>query len=136
MKDSLVVGISRTEHIAIDNGRAISFLGEDLRTYSTPSMVRDIEYACLRLIQEHLGEGESSVGVRVEIDHLGATPMGQSVDITVTVREIDRRRVTFDAEVRDPLEVVGSGAHTRFVIDVARHQRRVEEKAVKLSEPT
>lgn len=136
MKDSLVVGISRTEHIAVDKGRAISFLGENLRTYSTPSMVRDIEYACLRLIQDHLDEGESSVGVRVEIDHLGATPMGHSVDITVTVREIDRRRVTFDAEVRDPLEVVGSGAHTRFVIDVVRHQRRVEEKAVKLSGST
>lgn len=103
-----------------------------MRLYSTPSMVRDIEYTCLSLIQEHLDEGESSVGVRVEVEHLGATPLGQWVEVDVAVTGIDRRKVSLSAEVRDAVEVVGRGSHVRFVIDVERHRKRLEEKMERL----
>ena len=88
-----------------------------MRLYSTPSMVRDIEYTCLNLIQEHLDESESSVGIHVAVDHLAATPLGQWVDVEVTVSEVDGRKVTLLASVRDAVEEVGRGEHVRFVID-------------------
>ncbi len=132
MKSSLIPGVSRSERIVIDRERTIGFLGEAMRIYSTPAMVRDIEYTSLALIEEHLDEGESSVGTRIEADHLGATPMGQEVDVTVTIEEVDGRKVTLSAEVRDALEVVGRGRHRRFVIDTQRHAARLEEKLAAL----
>jgi hypothetical protein len=59
MKSTLASGVSRTDRITIDADRTIGFLGEALRVYSTPSMVRDIEYASRSLIQDHLDEGDS-----------------------------------------------------------------------------
>lgn len=132
MKPSLAVGLSRSERITIDDERSISFLGEDLRTYSTPSMIRDIEMVCYRLIGEHTEEGESSVGVQVGIEHLGATPLGQWVDISARITSINKRRVTLQAEVHDAIERVGQGEHTRFVIDIDRHYKKLKEKVSKL----
>ena len=132
MKNSLIPGVSRRERIVIDRERTIGFLGEAMRIYSTPAMVRDIEYTSLALLQEHLDDGENSVGTRIEVDHLGATPIGQEVDVTVTIEEVDGRKVTLSAEVRDALEVVGRGLHRRFVIDTQRHAARLEEKLASL----
>jgi predicted thioesterase len=133
MKSSLKPGVSRTERVVVDRDRAIAFMGDAVRVYSTPSMVSDVEYASLRLIQEHLDPGMSSVGIQVSVDHVGATPVGESVDVTVTVRAVEGRRVSLGAEIRDALEVVGTGSHTRFVVDVARHGERVAEKIRKLA---
>ena len=54
MKPTLQPGITRTETIRIDEARTIAFLGEEMRIYSTPSMVRDVEYTSLSLIDEHV----------------------------------------------------------------------------------
>jgi predicted thioesterase len=134
MKPSLVPGLRRIERIAIDRPRTIGFLGEEMRVYSTPSMVGDVEYTGLKLVQEHLDEGESSVGIQVEVDHIGATPLGQEVEVEIRVVGVEGRKVSMEAEVRDAVEVVGRGAHVRFVIDVARHRARLAEKAIRLSE--
>jgi len=128
MKSTLQPGVSRHEKIAVDRDRTISFLGEELRVYATPSMVADIEYTTLRLIAEHLEDGESSVGMHVAVDHLGATPLGENVDVVVTVTEVDGRKVSVDAEVRDALEVVGRGRHTRFIIDLVKQGERLRKK--------
>ena len=133
MKTSLVAGIRRVEHADVDESSTIGFLGEGLRVYSTPSMVHDIEYACWRLIGEHLDPGEASLGVRVAVDHLGATPVGHRVEIAVAVRSVDGRKVTLDAEVRDAAEVVGRGTHVRVVTEVDRLRPRVESKRERLA---
>ena len=124
-----LVGNTRRECVTVDAARSIEFLGEALRVYSTPAMVNDVEYATLRLIQSHLSEAESSVGVNVELDHLGATPLGEQVVITVTVTAVEGRRVTTTAEVTDRVEMVGRGRHTRFIIDIDRHAQRLQDKA-------
>ena len=134
MKDSLTAGITRTARVTVDADRAISFLGDKLRLYATPSMVSDVEYTCLNLLLDHLDEGESSVGIHIAVDHLGATPLGHWVEVTVTVTEVDGRKVSLEAEIRDTMEVVGRGKPSRFVIDVARHAERLKAKAAKLAE--
>ena len=128
MDPNLKPGVSATEHVLVERDRSIGFMGERARVYSTPSMVNDVEYACLRLIQKYLAEEESSVGMSVSIDHLAPTPIGCEVQVKVTVSAVDGRKVTLDAEVRDAAEVVGSGVHVRYVIDVARQARRIGEK--------
>jgi predicted thioesterase len=128
MDPNLKTGVSAIEHILVERDRSIGFMGETARVYSTPSMVNDVEYACLRLIQKYLAEEQSSVGMHVSIDHLAPTPVGCEVAVKVTVSALDGRKVTLDAEVRDAVEIVGRGVHVRYVIDVARQARRVGEK--------
>jgi predicted thioesterase len=134
MEPKLHTGMTTTEHIRVDNDRCIAFMGEAARVYSTPSMVSDVEYACLRLIQKHLAKEQSSVGMHVSIDHLAPTPVGCEVEIRVTVSAVEGRKITLDARVRDAVELVGSGVHVRYVIDVDRQTRRLEEKARRIAE--
>ncbi len=133
MKASLVPGVRRSERVAVDDSNTIDFLGDALRVYSTPPMVHAVEYACLRLVDEHLDAGETSLGVHVSMDHLGATPAGFDVDVEVTVREVDGRKVVLDAEVRDAAEVVGRGQHVRVVTDVERFRPKVDAKRGQLA---
>lgn len=135
MKPSLVPGVRRTERVEIDRPRTIGFLGDEMRVYSSPSMVGDVEYASLRLIQEHLDEGESSVGIRIALDHLAPTPLGEWVEIHLEVKSVEGRKVRLEAEVRDALEVVGRAEHVRFVIDVAKHASRLMARKAKSAQP-
>lgn len=133
MKNSLQTGLETTRRITVDTGRTISFMGEELRVYATPSMVLDVERTCKDLIQEHLDDGENSVGARVEIDHLGATLNGMWVDVHARIAEIDRRRILFDVEVHDQLgDKVGACRHTRFVVDLAKQKERLDAKRARL----
>ena len=132
MKATLTPGVERAEEITVDENRIIEFLGENMRVYSTPSMVNDVEYACYRLIQSHLDDGESSVGVHVSMDHLGATPLGEKVSVRVSVDAVEGRKVFLHCEVHDALECVGRGRHVRFVIDIAKHAKRLAEKYASL----
>jgi len=135
MKPSLAPGLRGIERIAIDRPRTIGFLGDELRVYSTPSMVGDVEYASLRLIQEHLDEGESSLGIRIAVDHLAPTPPGEWVEIHLEVKSVEGRKVRVEAEVRDAIELVGRAEHVRFVIDVKRHAERLKAKAARFTSP-
>lgn len=136
MKQSFVAGVSLTRRVAIDKDRTISFMGEDGRVYSTPDLLRDIEHTCRDLILEHADAGEDSVGIRVELDHMAATLMGQTVEITATVAEIKGRQVFFDIAAKDDLEPVAKCRHGRFVVDVAQTKGRLSAKAEKLKAAT
>ena len=132
MRDSLAVGITITQKITIDRDRTIGFMGDEGRVYSTPSMVRDIEYTCHELLNEHLDDGENSVGTHVSVDHIGATVEGDEVEVSVTITAVEGRAVSFEATVKDSLEEVGRGVHNRFVVDVQKTYERLTEKRKKV----
>lgn len=131
MKRTLQVDVTATRRIAVDESRCIGFMGKEGMVYATPRMVSDVEHLCRDLLLEHLDEGEDSVGAHVSIDHLAATPLGFEVTIDVRIVDIDRRRVTFEFSVRDPLEDCGRGRHVRFVADKARSFERIQAKRAK-----
>jgi predicted thioesterase len=133
MKPSLVPGLTFSKRVLVDEERCISFMGPENRVYATPRMVSDVEYACRDWLLEHLDTGEDSVGARVEIEHLGATPPGTEVAIEARVARIDKRFVTFEYSVNDPLEEVGRGIHVRFVVDTAKSRERIAAKRARLS---
>ena len=132
MKDSLTAGVTATQKIAIDRDRTIGFMGDEGRVYSTPSMVRDIEYTCHELLNEHLDDGENSVGTHVSVDHIGATVEGDEVEVSITITAVEGRAVSFEATVKDSLEEVGRGVHNRFVVDVQKTYERLTEKRKKV----
>jgi predicted thioesterase len=133
VKASLVEGLSFTKRVRVDEERCISFMGRENMVYATPRMVSDVEYACRDFLLGHLDAGEDSVGAHVSIDHLGATPPGVEVTIEARLVKLDRRRVSFEYSVKDPLEEVGRGTHVRFVVDTAKSRERIAAKRAKLA---
>lgn len=134
MKPSLQSGVALTRRIVIDPDRTIAFMGEAVRIYSTPRLVGDIEFACRDLIIEHADPGEDSVGMEVSVKHLAPTICGSTVEVSVRIGAVDGRKVTFDVSARDELDLVSTGTHTRFVVDVERTEARLKAKAAKLSD--
>ncbi len=131
MKDTLKPGLTATRRISVDRPRTIDFLGENLRVYATPELVRDFEVACREFLLAHCDAGEDSVGTGISVTHGGATLLGMSVDITVTVKAVDGRKVAFELVARDGAEEVSRGEHGRFVVEVEKLRARVAAKAAK-----
>ena len=107
--------------------------GEGGRVYATPMLVRDIENASRDLLLRHLDAGEDSVGTRVELDHVAATPLGMAVEIHVRVVEVKGRAIVIEFEGRDALETICRGRHGRFVVDIEKTKARLAAKAEKAS---
>ena len=131
MKASLKPGLSFTKKLTVDETRCIGFMGKEGMVYATPRMVSDVEYACRDFLLQHLDPGEDSVGAHVSIDHLAATPLGLTVEISARVTEVDRRKITFEFAVRDPIEQCGRGKHVRFVVETAKSRERLAAKRAK-----
>jgi predicted thioesterase len=131
MKTTLAAGIAAKRKIVVDRDRTIDFMGEQARVYATPMLVRDIEMTCREMLLEHLDAGEDSVGTRVEIDHLAATLLGMTVEISVSALEVKGRAVTFSVEAHDGIDAICRGKHSRFVVDVNQTKQRLAAKAAK-----
>jgi predicted thioesterase len=133
MKASLRPGVSRVNRITVDRGRTIGFMGEEARVYATPALVSDIEYTSRDLILEHLDPGEDTVGIEVAVKHLAPTLPGMTVEITVTVTAVEGRKITLEASAHDGVEAIGTGTHSRFVVEVGKTIERLKRKAGKLA---
>jgi len=131
MKSTLATGLTLSKSLVVDESRCIGFMGKEGMVYATPRMVSDVEYACRDYLLQHLDAGEDSVGAHVSIDHLAATPLGLSVTISARVAEVDRRKITFEFTVHDPVEQCGRGKHVRFVVETAKSRERLAAKRAK-----
>jgi predicted thioesterase len=131
MKPSLAAGLNATSKLIVDREHTIGFMGEKARVYATPTLVRDVEIACRELLLQHLDPGEDSVGTRIELDHLAATLLGMSVELTVNVTEVKGRAVTLEVEGKDSVDVICRGRHQRFIVDVKTAEERLAAKAKK-----
>ena len=131
MQNKFKEGNTTTRRVTVDPSRTIAVAGWGFNVYATPEMIRDIEQTCKQYILEFADAGEDSVGTQVNISHVGATLMGMSVEITATVKTLDRRRVVFEISVKDDLDEVGIGTHDRFITDAAKSAERLRAKAEK-----
>jgi fluoroacetyl-CoA thioesterase len=136
MKQSLRPGASKVKQVIVDRDRTISFMGEAGRVYGTPDLGRDMEHACRDVLLEHADPGEDSVGIEITVRHTAPTLPGMAVEITATVMAVEGRKVTFDVVAKDELEPIGTGTHTRFVVDVAKTYERLKAKAAKRAAAT
>ena len=131
MKDSLKVGAEVKRRITVDKPRTISHLGEDLRVYATPELIRDIEQTCLGFIAEHADTGEHSVGTGIDLKHLAPTPLGMEVEITAKVTKVEGRAVDFDVSAHDGIDEICRCKHGRFVVLIDKVKERVAAKKAK-----
>ena len=93
--------------------------------------MRDFEVACREFLLGFCDPGEDSVGTGISVSHSGATLLGMKVDITITVKAVEGRKVTFTLLARDGGEEISRGEHGRFVVEVEKLRARVAAKANK-----
>lgn len=104
--------------------------GADLEeVLATPMLVNYLENAAQKLVEPTLAEGQGTVGSRIDIRHLAATPVGMQVTFRATLAEIADRRLIFRVEADDQQERVGEGSHERYVIDKEKFLARLTTKA-------
>lgn len=128
----LAVGLKYSRSIPVTDDMTPAHLKDDpIRVLSTPDMIRLIEQTAIMATQPYLAEGQATVGTRVDVAHLAATPVGMTLTITVELTELDRRRLGFKVEVRDELDECGKGTHERFVIDGAQRLPRLQDKVAR-----
>jgi predicted thioesterase len=94
----------------------------------TPMMIFLMEVAAGESMQEFLPEGHISVGVEVNIRHLAATPVGDIVTAKSKVIEVVDNLVKFEVEAHDSAHLIGSGFHTRAVLELERFVRKIERR--------
>jgi predicted thioesterase len=71
-------------------------------------------------VGDALEEGTTTVGMKVQLDHLAPTALGRTVVAESTVAEIKGRRISFQVSVTDDRGLVAVGRVTRVVVDVDR----------------
>jgi fluoroacetyl-CoA thioesterase len=114
MKDSLQVGLTGSATYTVTDDMSPPHL--PTKVLSTPHMVQLIEATCLQAAQEHLDEGETTVGIHVCVSHAAAAASGKDVVVRCEMTDRDRKKLVFTTEVTCGDTVVSEGTHQRFVV--------------------
>ncbi|MBN2556615.1 MAG: thioesterase family protein [Anaerolineales bacterium] len=125
----LKTGLSIEKTITVKPEQTAFHVGSgDLRVFATPEMVWLLESVCTELLADCLDEGETSVGVVVNVRHLAPTPVGMKVTVRAELTKIESNQISFQVALHDELEKIGEADHVRAVIDSDRFLKRIESK--------
>jgi fluoroacetyl-CoA thioesterase len=97
--------------------------------FATGFMVGLMEWACMKVLEPHLGAGEGSLGIHVDFSHVAATIPGQIVTVEAECTAVSGRRVSFKVVAHDGVEKIGEGRHERMVVPWDRFVAKVNDKA-------
>ena len=92
---------------------------------ATPMMIAWMEAAALNAVQSHLPEGWTTVGIRIECDHLRATPIGDEVSATATLIKKEARTLHFLVEAMDSQGIIRKGHHQRVIINIEKFMQKL-----------
>ena len=119
--NELPIGLKGQAETTVNEQNTAAAMGSGLLpVFATPAMLALMENAAATSVQPFLGEGEGTVGTRLEVSHLAATPIGLAVRAESELVAVDRRKLTFTVRAWGGEELIGEGTHQRFVIDNAR----------------
>jgi fluoroacetyl-CoA thioesterase len=96
-----------------------------VEVFGTPMMIALMENAAWRAVADTLDEGQVTVGTHVNVSHLAATPLGQTVRAAAELIAIDGRRLTFRVEAFDEQQKIGEGQHERFIVHLQRFLQKI-----------
>ncbi|MDR7866768.1 MAG: thioesterase family protein [Sporomusaceae bacterium] len=129
MGNALTVGAAGEAAVTVTaDNTAERFGNKGAAVFATPLLVALMEQAAIAALKPYLADGEGSVGTRVEISHLAATPVGMTVRARAELVELAGKKLTFAVEAFDDREKVGEGRHERYIIDNAKFMARVATK--------
>ena len=141
MKPTLKAGIEYEFRFRVPESKTVPALypespefREMPQVFATRFMVGFLEWACIKAVNPHLDwPEEQTVGTQINVSHSAATPPGLEVTAKVKLIQVDGRRLVFEVEANDGVDVISKGTHERFIINKAKFSEKVKEKAKSLS---
>lgn len=126
MDIQIPLGVKGKEELVVTFEETAAKYGSGLvEVYATPAMVALMEKTCLNSVLPYLPEGFGTVGIKVDISHSKATPVGMKVTCESTLIEVDRRRLVFELQAFDEKGEIGRGRHERFIIDTRKFMEKL-----------
>ena len=126
---SVTVGMkARVEDVVVQENTAVCAGSGTLPVFATPFMCARMEKAAWIAIASGLNEGDSSVGTKLNISHLSATPVGLKVWAESEVTAVDGKRIEFKVSAGDEKGLIGEGTHERFIVTDERFLSKAAKK--------
>ncbi|RKN14313.1 thioesterase [Micromonospora musae] len=123
-------GLSARVELTVTDADTAQAVGSgDVPVLGTPRVLALAEAATVAATARSLPAGMTTVGIRVELDHRAATPVGGRVQAQARLAEVDGRRLVFEVRVTDGEEVVADGRVERMLVDRRRFVERVTRTA-------
>ena len=99
-----------------------------LQVYATPAMIALMENTAWASVEPCMEEGRSTVGTKLDVSHLSASPVGAHITCESELIEVDGRRLVFRVRASDDAGLIGEGLHERFIINTEKFMARTEGK--------
>jgi fluoroacetyl-CoA thioesterase len=137
MKDSLLPGLEHTFKFQVPESKIVPALYPESDEFqmmphvlATGYMVGLIEWTCIQAINPHLNwPEEQTVGTHINVNHIAPTPPGLTVQVTVQLKQVEGKKLVFNIEARDDVELISQGTHERFIIYPEKFNKKVAQKA-------
>ncbi|MDI6600276.1 MAG: thioesterase family protein [Thermoanaerobacteraceae bacterium] len=127
--NNLKTGLEGTiETLVTDKDTADNYGSGSVKVLATPHVVALMEKSAMAAVDMHLPVGYVTVGTRVNIEHLKATPIGMKVRINAILEQIDGRRLVFKVEAYDERELIAKGYHERYIVELKPFLEKCESK--------
>ena len=114
-------GSSASVDLAVsDADTAVTMLSGEVPVLATPRLVALFEQTAMRAIEGQLEPNQTTVGMRVQVDHLAPTEVGAVVTAEATLDKVEGKRLVFTVSAKDARGLVGAGKVTRVIVDIDR----------------
>ena len=137
MKETLQPGMEHTFSFSVNESKSVPALYPESdefqampNVFATGFMVGLIEWTCIQALNPHLDwPEEQTVGTYIDISHIAATPPGLEVTVKVKLIEVDGRKLVFEVEAHDGVDLITRGKHERFIINKDKFDSKMKEKS-------
>lgn len=123
-----VIDMEHTSTLTVSLEYTAEMMGSgDMPVLATPALVALMENAAMMACRPLCGEGQTTVGGSIQVQHLKPSPLGAAVEATAHVTQHEGRKVEFTIEARQGEVVIGTASHTRFIVDRERFLSKLRE---------
>ena len=137
MKDTLKPGLSHTFQFTIPANKTVPHLYPESDLFrdmpevlATGFMVGLMEWACVDALRPYLDwPAEQTLGTHVSFSHEAATLPGMTVTVKVRLTQVDGRKLRFEVEADDGVDIISRGSHERCLIDAVRFREKIAKKS-------
>ena len=128
MDINLIPGISGTlEKIVERPDLATAYGSGTVEVFATPALIALMERTAMNSVQQLLPDGYTTVGAEVNVRHLKATPLGTKVTCQSFLTGVENRKLIFEVTALDAKGKIGSGTHTRFIVEKKLFLEKLEQ---------
>ncbi|MFT3730310.1 MAG: thioesterase family protein [Hyphomicrobium sp.] len=127
----LRIGLVGTASMLVTEERLATHVGSgNVPVFASPMLIAVMEAAAVDCLDGYMPAEHQSLGVHLDVTHSAPTPIGLTVTATATVKAVDGRKITFDVSATDGIDRIGSGVHTRIIVDTPRFMARIAAKSL------